>query len=186
MFVQFLNASGENAGGIDIYQKTAPQYASSHCGSNTDFDSDAFEAISKLEGQSVIWTIKKTPGQGEEESRIEIKLNDVVIAYLIISEETCSHVDWKNWRRKVKKIKFREYDTASSHYKLPEKCESLKTGWTNMETEKQFPVDKETTLTVSCTGSYELVGDSEITCNGNNEFLYDSAREPRCGELELE
>ena len=186
MYLKLLDAAGADAGWIEIYLTAAPQYAFTHCtGSNTDFDNDASKAISESEGDSVIWTITKTPGQGIEGPRIEIKLKEELIVDFKVSKTSCGNDkdNWHFWKREVKKIQFLSWDTASDFYKPPpKKCERLPTGWTNMETKTEFPVDKGTTLTVSCTGSYELVGDSEITCNGNNdEFSYETTQ-PRCGK----
>ena len=181
--VQFLAASGAHAGRIEIYLTLAPYYALSNCASNTDFGSDVSNAISELIGASVIWTVKKTPGLGGEGPRIDIKLNEKLIVEFKISRTSCGNNGYYFWANKVRKVQFLSWDTASDFYKPPpKKCDGFKTGWAKMETVPEFPVDKGTTLTVSCTGSYELVGDSEITCNGNDEFLHESAREPRCGE----
>ena len=188
MNVQFLDANGEPAGGFDIFPKEAPQFALDKCVGYSDFDGissfNVAAAVLNVVGISVVWTITKTLGQ-DENPKIEMKLNDKVILDFTVSEATCSdHGNFDEfWSRKVKRIKFWNWDKASNYYKRPpEKCERLPTGWTHMETETQFPVDKGTTLTVSCTESYELVGDSEITCNGNNdEFSYETTQ-PRCGE----
>ena len=185
LHLKLLDAADADSGWIEIKLTAAPNYALSHCLSNTDFDNNASKAISDSEGDSVIWTITKTPGQGVEGPRIEIKLNEELIVDFKISGTSCDNdkYNWHDfWTREVKKIQFLNYDTASDFYKPPpEKCERLPTGWTNMETETEFPVDKGTTLIVSCTASYELVGDSEITCNGNNDdFLFETTQ-PRCG-----
>ena len=187
LHVKFLAASGANAGEISIHLTLAPNYGLSHCGGTyTDFGNDASYAVSNFEGGKVIWTITKTPGLGGEGPRIEIKLNEELIVNFKISSTSCQNKDWIFWKREVKKIQFFSYDTASDFYKPPpKKCERLPTGWKNiMKTDPVFPVDKGITLTVSCTGSYELVGDSEITCNGNNDE-FDYTTQPRCGKLLL-
>ena len=186
--MKFLAESGADAGGIEIYPTSAPKYAFTHCTDGyTNFDSVASNVISELEGDSAIWTVVKTPGQVGEGPRIEIELNEKPIVDFKISGTSCGKDNWSFWTREVREIQFSNWDTASDFYKPPpEKCDGLKTEWNYMETETQFPVDKGTKLTVSCTGSYKLVGDSEITCNGNDDFLYDSAKEPQCGEFQLE
>ena len=59
-------------------------------------------------------------------------------------------------------------------------CTSLKTTWTNMKTNKQFPVSAGTVLSLSCNEGYELKGDQTVPCTRNTEFQF--SVEPSCGE----
>ena len=59
-------------------------------------------------------------------------------------------------------------------------CTGLKTTWTNMKTDKAFPVFKGTVLSLSCNDGYELKGDQTVTCTRNTEFQF--SVEPNCGE----
>ena len=56
---------------------------------------------------------------------------------------------------------------------------SLKTTWTNMKTDKQFPVSTGTVLSLSCNEEYKLKGDKTVTCTTNTKFQF--SVEPNCG-----
>ena len=60
-------------------------------------------------------------------------------------------------------------------------CTGLKTTWTNMKADKQFPVSTGTVLSLSCIVGYELKGDETVTCTTNTKFQF--SVEPTCGEL---
>lgn len=185
--VKFFDDKNEEAGGVDISVGAAPQYSLSYCNKGyNDFEDSSILSGLITGGNDVIWTITKTPGQGGKAHRIEIKLNENSIAnYNFDISDDCDHDDRNNWNREVKKILFSDWETASDFYKLPPKqCTRLETGWTNsynMATDLGFPVDEGTTLTVSCTGSYTLLGDNVITCIGDQDFQYDTP--PECGEF---
>ena len=64
------------------------------------------------------------------------------------------------------------------------KCAGLKTAWTNMVADKEFPVTVGTVLTLSCMEGYRLTGDKVVTCTKDTEFQYTT--EPQCGECQTE
>ena len=59
-------------------------------------------------------------------------------------------------------------------------CIGLKTTWTNMKADKQFPVPTGTILSLSCDEGYELKGDETVICTTNTKFKY--SVEPTCGQ----
>ena len=63
-------------------------------------------------------------------------------------------------------------------------CTGLKTTWTNMKTDKQFPVSTGTVLSLSCNEGCEFKGDQTVTCTTNTKFQY--SVEPACGMYNYE
>ena len=63
-------------------------------------------------------------------------------------------------------------------------CIGLKTTWTNMKTDKQFPVSTGAVLSLSCNVGYELRGDKTVICTTNTKFQY--SVEPACGMYNYE
>ena len=59
-------------------------------------------------------------------------------------------------------------------------CTGLKTTWTNMKADKQFPVSTGTVLSLRCNVGYELKGDKTVTCTTNTKFQF--FVEPNCGK----
>ena len=70
--------------------------------------------------------------------------------------------------------------TSLKHITLcfAEVCESLPPDITNLRTETVFPVNHGTVVTVTCSGSLELRGDSEITCGDTTVFNFNE--KPKC------
>ncbi|KAL5255495.1 hypothetical protein ACHWQZ_G010913 [Mnemiopsis leidyi] len=63
---------------------------------------------------------------------------------------------------------------------IPE-CTGLKTTWTNMKADKNFPVPTGTVLSLSCNDGFELTGDKTVTCTQNTEFQV--SVEPNCAPI---
>ena len=59
-------------------------------------------------------------------------------------------------------------------------CSGLKTSWTRMKADKDFPVTVGTTVTLSCNTGYELKGDKTVTCIKETDFTF--TKEPECGK----
>ena len=61
-------------------------------------------------------------------------------------------------------------------------CDGLKTTWSNMAPDKEFPVAEGTVLTLSCKAGYQLIGDKEVTCSTETDSEFQYTIEPRCGK----
>ena len=60
-------------------------------------------------------------------------------------------------------------------------CTGLKTAWSNMVADKQFPVGEGTVLTLSCKAGYQLSGGKEVICSKDTDSEFQFSIEPRCG-----
>ena len=59
-------------------------------------------------------------------------------------------------------------------------CTGLPVDWTGVKTETEFPVDTDTTITVSCQEGYINTGSSVVTCNTYLYQDFEFARKPQC------
>ena len=57
-------------------------------------------------------------------------------------------------------------------------CTGLKRGWDHIKTDQTFPVSKDTVVLLSCNEGYQLIGDSEVTCQYGTQFYYSTT--PKC------
>jgi hypothetical protein len=57
----------------------------------------------------------------------------------------------------------------------------LKTSWTNMKSDKKFPVAVGTAVNLSCKAGFQLTGDKTVTCDKTLTLKFST--EPQCGEL---
>ena len=61
-----------------------------------------------------------------------------------------------------------------------EQCTDFKATWTNIQlAETDFPVFKNTAVTLNCQEGFQIAGDTIVTCFGGTEFTYGT--EPSCG-----
>ena len=67
----------------------------------------------------------------------------------------------------------------ANHELSSEKCDGLKSSWTNMVADKTFPVAAGIVLTLSCQTGYLLQGDNIVTCTKETEFTH-TGTEPQC------
>ncbi|KAL5263941.1 hypothetical protein ACHWQZ_G005133 [Mnemiopsis leidyi] len=110
VYVLFFNSQGEYAGVVYIYFISTPKYWLYWCSSYTNFPSNLPAAVDK------VWRISLNKTSG---IRLQIHCNDVEVANFLLSDDTCSNSDWREyWSRDVEKIAFSEYDTASVYYRL--------------------------------------------------------------------
>ena len=58
-------------------------------------------------------------------------------------------------------------------------CTGLKTTWTNIKADQQFPVSTGTVMSLSCNVGHEIRGDATVTCTTNTKFQF--TVEPNCG-----
>ena len=113
---KFFTAQGEEAGGILIHFKSAPQYRLHYC------QSDSSIPILLPSATDKVWrmTLMRSP-----EIRIIIHCNDVVVINVLISD--CDDGQWTTyWTRDVERIQFLSLDTASDFYSSQGKIETLK------------------------------------------------------------
>ena len=58
------------------------------------------------------WAITKLPGP-----RLTVHCNNQLVLDLLLTDEICTYYQWnKYWNRKMVKIRFEKYDTASDFY----------------------------------------------------------------------
>ncbi|KAL5263950.1 hypothetical protein ACHWQZ_G005141 [Mnemiopsis leidyi] len=175
--VYFYNSQGEDAGRVWIYFSSTPQYRLVWCSSDTNFPSNLPAAVDK------VWRISLNKTSG---IRLQIHCNDVEVLNTLLSDDTCSDSDWREyWSRDVEKIAFYRGDTASDYYRrFKPGCTGLKAAWTGtMTTTAKFPVDPGTVVEVTCSdpGTFNN-GSSQVTCVSGTEFTYRS--EPHCTDFE--
>ena len=63
-----------------------------------------------------------------------------------------------------------------------EQCTGFKATWTNIQlAESEFPVSKNTAVTIKCQEDFYISGDTIVTCLRDTEFTF--ATEPTCGKF---
>ena len=63
-----------------------------------------------------------------------------------------------------------------------EQCTGFKASWTNIQlAETDFPVNKDTTVTLKCHDGFQISGDTTVTCLKDTEFTF--GIEPSCSKL---
>ena len=105
------SATGEYAGGADIFFTSPPQYWLAFCStSNTNFPTDIPSETDK------IWTFSLVRTSGVP--RLKVQCNNKEVLNLEISDTTCTDSRWSTyWSRDVEKIMFPSEDTASDYYR---------------------------------------------------------------------
>ncbi|XP_063676553.1 uncharacterized protein LOC134812879 isoform X2 [Bolinopsis microptera] len=108
VMVYFLSAEGENAGLVQLYFYSTPQYYIDWC-------SREETNLVILPSDTVkVWRITLTRTAGV---RLVIHCNDEEVLNILLSQSTCGPPDWSTvWNRDVTKIKFSSSDTASDYY----------------------------------------------------------------------
>ena len=112
MNLHFHTLRGDNAGGIEIYLSSTPQYFLKDCSlSRTNFQNNI------PSGEDSIWRITKT--NTSENIRLQIHCNDVKVVDIMLSETVCTEKSkWSTyWGRHAGKIAFSPADTASQSYR---------------------------------------------------------------------
>ena len=107
VWVYFLTAGEDLAGGVELYFTSPPQYSLNGCTSHTNFPT----ALPTETDQ--IWTISLTRTSGTV--RVIINCNNKEVRNVVVSGTTCSYSSWSAfWSRDVEKIQFHFlFDTAS-------------------------------------------------------------------------
>ena len=114
--VEFLDGDRQVSGGVVVdWTQAIGRFSLSHC-KNADIDFDGIAAsllLSLADADEIIWRIKKT----SEPLSIEIACNDQVIGNFELTA-MCDKEKWEEkWSRKVKKIMFSSWASASHFYK---------------------------------------------------------------------
>ena len=109
--VSLYSATGDYAGGVELFFTSPPQYLIEHCSiSRTNFPTDLPFEIDN------IWTLTVT--RTSDVSRLILYLNNTEVLNLVISDTTCTESTWSTyWNRDVEKIMFPSADTASDYYR---------------------------------------------------------------------
>ena len=97
------------AGGLNIYFSSTPQYFIHHCLSNTNFP------VALPPETDKVWKITLSRVSG---IRLVIHCNDVEVLNMVLSDSTCLTFNFWNtyWSRIMKRIFFNGDDTASDFY----------------------------------------------------------------------
>ena len=108
--VNFYNAQGSLAGGIQLSFSSTPTYYLSSCSnSHTNFPASLPTESDKIWKLSLIRT---------SDVRLMIHCNNKEVLNVVLSDTTCSHSDWSfHWNRDVEKMKFFSSDRASDYYR---------------------------------------------------------------------
>ena len=108
--VWFYTAGGDNAGGVNLYFKSRPQYYISGCSTEIiDFPTSLPTETDR------IWTITHSRTSGTV--RLIIHCNNKEVLNVLLSGTICGYSFWsKVWSRDVQRIKFPSTDTASESY----------------------------------------------------------------------
>ena len=138
-----------------------------------------------------IWKITKTP-----EPRLIIDCNDKEMLNVQLSETVCtSEKKWRNYwgwgeglqeRIQFKSNRGKTYFYMSKELNIitVEQCTGFKASWTNIQlAETDFPVNKDTTVTLKCHDGFQISGDTTVTCLKDTEFTF--GIEPSCSKLFL-
>ena len=110
--LHFHTLRGDDAGGIEIYLSSTPQYFLKDCSlSRTKFQNNI------PSGEDNIWRITKT--NTSEDIRLQIHCNDVEVVDIMLSDTVCTEKSkWSTyWGRYAGKITFSPADTASQSYR---------------------------------------------------------------------
>ena len=109
--VGLYSASGEHAGGVDLFFTSPPRYWLAFCTiSRLNFLTDL------PSGNDKVWKVTLNRDSGVP--HLVLHCNNKEVVNKVISGEECAHPDWnKYWSKDVETIKFLPQDTASDYYR---------------------------------------------------------------------
>ena len=107
LYVDFLGLQEKQIGGLSLHLDGTPSYRIGICSSvSRDLPND-LPSVKEKE-----WAIEKLPGP-----KLTVHCNNELVLDLLLTDDICTYYQWKKyWSRKMVKIRFDKYDTASDFY----------------------------------------------------------------------
>ena len=108
--VNFYNAQGSLAGGIQLFFSSTTMYDLRSCSNSyLSFPTSLPTETDKIWKLTLIRT---------SDVRLMIHCNNKEVLNVVLSDTTCGYISWNfHWSRDIEKIKFFSSDTASDYYR---------------------------------------------------------------------